>query len=196
MTLLHETQTKAFVKLIAYLLCSCQIKVLNSRLILQSFHLHSHQGFGFDPKFKFSAFVCCFATVFVRLTLASACVTINSPSWMKNYQEIGRSQGRNDGARRHNALGAESMGGAENSQQCRKTSKLVTNGYDPATRCEDCLTTTSLPRLFAERQCWALTVGASWFPSALRSPERALAAGRTCYLLLYLLFVVVARWFG
>jgi len=37
----------------------------------------------------------------------------------------------------------------------------------------------------------------SWFPSALRSPERALAAGRTCYLLLRLLLVVVvAHWFG
>ena len=71
------------------------------------------------------------------------------------------------------------------------------NGYDPATRSEDCLTTTSLSRLFAERQGWALAGGASWFPSTLRSPERALAAGRTCYLLLRLLLVVVfTHWFG
>ena len=55
----------------------------------------------------------------------------------------------------------------------------------------------SLSRLFAERQCWALTGRASWFPSALRSPERALPVGRTYYLLLCLLLVVViAHWFG
>jgi len=42
------------------------------------------------------------------------------------------------------------------------------------------MTTTSLSRLFAQRQCSALTGGASWFPSALSYPERALAAGRTC----------------
>ena len=55
----------------------------------------------------------------------------------------------------------------------------ATNGYDAAKSSEDCLTTTSLSRLFAQRQCSALTGGDSWFPSALlnvpwRLGERAI----------------------
>jgi len=83
-------------------------------------------------------------------------------------------------------------------QECVLSPLLfIAQMHDPATRSEDCLTTTSLSRLFAERQCWALTGGTSWFPSALRSPERALAAGKTCDLLLrFPLVVVVTHWFG
>jgi len=55
-----------------------------------------------------------------------------------------------------------------------------------AKRSEDCLTTTSLSRLFAQRQCSALTGGASWFPSALlnvpwRLGERAICCS-ACFL--------------
>jgi len=63
------------------------------------------------------------------------------------------------------------------------------NGYNPAKRSEDCLTTASLSGFFAQLQCSALTDGASWFLSELSPPQRALAAGRTCHLLLNLFFL-------